>query len=32
VIGISKIYPYGICDLKVLKQAKGHTLDGDVIW
>ncbi|EER3651979.1 RES family NAD+ phosphorylase [Escherichia coli] len=32
VIRISKIYPYGICDFKVLKRAKGHKLDGDVIW
>ncbi|WP_342040709.1 RES family NAD+ phosphorylase [Aeromonas caviae] len=32
IIQINKIFPYGICDFKVLKQGKGHTKNGDIIW
>ncbi|EFO3694150.1 RES domain-containing protein [Escherichia coli] len=29
---ISKVYPYGICDIKLLKQAKGQRIDGEIVW
>lgn len=32
VIRVSKIFPYGICDYQVLKQAKGYSVNGDFIW
>lgn len=32
IFKISKIYPYGLCDLEQLKQAKGVTVDGEILW
>lgn len=32
VLKIKKLYPYGIVDFDILRTAKGHTSDGDIIW
>lgn len=32
VVHIKKTFPYGICDVKVIKEAKGNTINGDIIW
>ncbi|MDL5412323.1 RES family NAD+ phosphorylase [Citrobacter amalonaticus] len=32
VFKITKLYPYGIADFKILRTSKGHTSDGDIIW
>lgn len=32
VLKIIKVYPYGIVDFSLVKSAKGHTLDGEIIW
>lgn len=32
VMKIIKVYPYGIVDFKLIKIAKGHTLDGSIVW
>jgi hypothetical protein len=32
VIKIVKLYPYGLCDFEVVKQAKGERADGKIIW
>lgn len=32
VFRINKIYPYGIVDFELVRAAKGHTLDGKIIW
>lgn len=32
VFKINKIYPYGIVDFDLVKSAKGHALDGNIIW
>ncbi len=32
VMQIIKVYPYGIVDFRLVKSAKGHTLDGVIVW
>ncbi|HCR2165433.1 TPA: RES family NAD+ phosphorylase [Enterobacter cloacae subsp. dissolvens] len=32
VFKVNKIYPYGIVDFSIVKQAKGHTPDGRIVW
>lgn len=32
VFKVNKIYPYGIVDFSIVKQAKGHTSDGRIVW
>ncbi|MEN3156769.1 RES family NAD+ phosphorylase [Alkalimonas sp. NCh-2] len=32
VIEITKLYPYGLYDFKIVKQAKGENYDGKIIW
>lgn len=32
VIKINRLYPYGLCDFEVVKQAKGESTSGRVIW
>ncbi|MDZ4298989.1 MAG: RES family NAD+ phosphorylase [Moraxellaceae bacterium] len=32
VIKITKLYPYGLCDFEVVKQAKGESADGRIFW
>ena len=32
VIKVTKLYPYGLCDFEVVKQAKGESADGRIVW
>lgn len=32
VFKINKIYPYGLVDFDLVKSAKGHTVDGRIVW
>ena len=32
VIKINKVYPYGIADFSIVKNAKGHMPDGRIVW
>lgn len=32
VFKVNKIYPYGIVDFSIVKQAKSHTPDGRIVW
>lgn len=32
VLKVIKVYPYGIVDFSLVKIAKGHVLDGSIIW
>lgn len=31
-VKITKLYPYGLCDFELLRQAKGESADGRIIW
>ncbi|MDF3123657.1 RES family NAD+ phosphorylase [Rheinheimera sp. 1928-s] len=32
IFRISKLYPYGLCDFELIKEAKGEGIDGRIIW
>lgn len=32
VFKINRVYPYGIIDFDLVKSAKGHTVDGSIVW